>query len=376
MRTSRAHRRIQTRVVGAAIIAVVLLVLPAGATAKPRIQPPDRNHVGKRTLTIRDGHPTARGKRILQTALVKARHGASRRAAIHAADYGGDYPTATGESVTILESDSYAPDDAANQSWADFVASLLHNWELSTVTVYFAPYDEVTALCSDEADACYFPDLQAIVMPGEEPPDGTPLEELVMHEYGHHVANNRENPPWDAFTWGPKRWASYEGVCPAVRAGLAFPGDEGLNYADNPGEAFAESYRVANGGSASWDLVDPSWYPDSTDFAKIRRDVLQPYTRGSTSTWTGKFGPGGGRWRYVMIDTPLDGTFVVKLHSHGTLDGDLYVYNAANDKLVAKRTTNARSETLRTTICGPAKVEVDVYRYGGFGSFSVDVTRP
>src|SRR5439155_24542812 len=104
--------------------------------------------------------------------------------------------------------------------------------------------DEVTSICSSDADACYDPQSETIVLPGEPPPDATPVEELAAHEYGHHVANNRDNPPWDAETWGPKRWASYEGVCPRVRNGTAFPGDEGANYDLNPGEGFAESYRV------------------------------------------------------------------------------------------------------------------------------------
>lgn len=355
------------RFIGAlAVAALLALSVPAGAAAKPKIQPPDRSRVGKRPVRIRDGRPTKAGQRLLKKGTLRSQ-GIS----------GGDYDVGNGETVRILESPSYDPDPGFDQSWADFFASLLHDWELSSVTVYFAPYEEVTTLCSVDADACYYPQSDTIILPGSDPPDGEPLEEVAIHEYGHQVGNNRDNSPWDGMWWGTKRWASYEGVCPRVRAGTAFPGDEGELYALNPGEAFAESYRVVNGGQFPWGIVDDSWYPDPTDQDLITADVLNPYTGPTTRSWTGNFKRGStNRTRYANVATPLDGTFVVRLHSHGTLNGDLYVYDASDGSFVAKRATTARSETLRTTVCGPAKIEVDVYRRAGWGSFSFDVTRP
>jgi len=67
---------------------------------------------------------------------------------------------------------------------------------------------------------------------------GVPLEQILAHEYGHHVSANRSNPPWQAVDWGPKRWATYLGVCPHAVRGEMFPGDEGAAYELNPGEGW------------------------------------------------------------------------------------------------------------------------------------------
>src|SRR5207249_3734012 len=79
----------------------------------------------------------------------------------------------------------------------------------------------------------------------------------------------RINPPWRALTWGTKRWASYMNVCAKTVSGQLHPGNEGNAYQLNPGEAFAEAYRVLNEqregiASPEWDLVDPSLRPDAT----------------------------------------------------------------------------------------------------------------
>ena len=62
--------------------------------------------------------------------------------------------------------------------------------------------------------------------------------------HGHHIAANRSNAPWLALDWGTKRWATRMSICARRGARTAFPGDEGDNYSLNPGEAFAEAYRV------------------------------------------------------------------------------------------------------------------------------------
>ncbi len=56
--------------------------------------------------------------------------------------------------------------------------------------------------------------------------DSVPAEEVATHEYGHHVAFNRDNVPWLAVEWGSKRWASYANICSRARAGSVYPGDE------------------------------------------------------------------------------------------------------------------------------------------------------
>jgi hypothetical protein len=152
-----------------------------------------------------------------------------RLASARVADaHGGVYTVASGEQVKVYVSESYPIDDSLNQHWAEFMAKLVHGNEISKLTVYVAPMPEVQALChSTEADGCYLLDQQEMVVSGETPPDGAPVEEIVAHEYGHHVALNRSNWPWQAALWGTKRWASYVQVCARVVAHTAFPGDEG-----------------------------------------------------------------------------------------------------------------------------------------------------
>jgi hypothetical protein len=152
----------------------------------------------------------------------------SLAAARLAASHGGTYTTASGDQVKVFVSDAYPVDESVNQGWADFVAALLHGKEIAKVTMYVAPFSEMQTVCqSTEADGCYLFQSEQIVVPGEAPTDGVPVEEIVAHEYGHHIALNRSNWPWPAVEWGTKRWASYENVCARVLAHTAFPGDEG-----------------------------------------------------------------------------------------------------------------------------------------------------
>src|SRR5206468_2326437 len=62
---------------------------------------------------------------------------------------------------------------------------------------------------SQEVDGCYFPATGDIFAVGEDTPWST-VEEVVTHEYGHPVANNRLNDPWPAIAYGTKRWSTYE----------------------------------------------------------------------------------------------------------------------------------------------------------------------
>ena len=219
-------------------------------------------------------------------------HPTSVRSVARSSWWGGPVVTSTGETVTIYVSDRFDQDESIRLSWANFFAWLYHGSELSRITIYQAPLDEVEEICGPEAAGCYSPSRGILVFPGDV---GTgPESDIGAHEYGHHIAANRQNDPWPAVDWGPKRWASAVGVCARVAAGTAFPGDEGDHYTLNSGEAFAEAYRLLNiqrGGTwANFPLiVDSSFAPTPDSLAAALNDVQQPWSAPTSSSWDGQF---------------------------------------------------------------------------------------
>ena len=156
---------------------------------------------------------------------------------------GGRYDVAGGEAVTVFVSDAYSADPTAGQRWANYLGSLVHGSELADVEAHIVTPDEVGDMCGADALGCYGND---VLIASGEPVEGVSPEQVVAHEYGHHIAHHRANPPWRAVDWGTKRWATHAGICPRAAQGQVFPGDEDWRYALNPGEAFAESYRILN----------------------------------------------------------------------------------------------------------------------------------
>jgi len=234
--------------------------------------------------------------------------------------WGGPTTAADGESVTVYVSDGYPVDPTVQRAAADFLTQLYHGSELSSVTVYLAPLPEVQSVCGRGTGGCY--KRGQIVSTGDPLSDGTSAVNVLAHEYGHYVADNRNNAPWDAVLWGPKSWATAAHVCTREAAGTAFPGDEGANYRLNPGEAWAETFRMLNYEKQTWPdwimtdwkVVDQSFYPDAAELSAARDDVLQPWQRPSMVPWNGRLRtvrPKGHAARIPpvkqIISTPLDG---------------------------------------------------------------------
>ena len=140
--------------------------------------------------------------------------------------WGGPSVASTGEAVTVYLSDAFPQDESARATWVNFFAWLHHGSELPSLTVYVALLSEVQSYCGPEAGGCYSPARRILVIPGDLDP-GVDFD-IAAHEYGHHVAANRRNDPWDPNGYGPKRWATYASVCARAAAGTAFPGDEAL----------------------------------------------------------------------------------------------------------------------------------------------------
>jgi hypothetical protein len=287
----------------------------------------------------------------------------TRRLAAQPGAWGGVYTAKSGAKVTIYSSRYYPVDPAANQSAADFVDSLVHSSEISAVKIYFAPREEVGILCySGDADGCYFPASNEIITIGEDTEWST-VEEVLAHEYGHHVANNRDNSPWPAIAYGTKRWATYEGICAKEGTGLAFPGDEGEHYFSNPGEAFAESFMHLN--VVKLGLPQPQWFydplfaPDAAALAAIEKDVLKPWKEDTIKRWRGRFSRRGQQKTYTF-KTPLDGVFAAEVL--GPRGSKLRITGAAD----VKRISPSLSAAL---ICGQRSVTAR-FSAGAAGRFA------
>jgi hypothetical protein len=290
-------------------------------------------------------------------------------AAIHW--WGGRYTVGDAASVDVRVSAAYASDPGAAQRWADFFASLVHGPELGLLKAYVAPLDEVQAICHADALGCYGDDQLVTV---GDASGGIAPESVAAHEYGHHVANHRLNPPWRAIDWGAKRWASSMDVCARAAEGTAFPGDEGAGYRLNPGEAFAESYRVLNerdrGLPFSWPILDQSFVPGQEALAALRADVLTPWSSATTHTIRARF-LRGRRVLSTRVSTPLDGQLSV------AVPGSFDVQLIDRGRSVASAVwSSGGGRSLDYRVCGGRSFELRVTRGGAARNVALRVTQP
>ncbi|MDQ3380380.1 MAG: hypothetical protein M3546_08660 [Actinomycetota bacterium] len=291
---------------------------------------------------------------------------------------GGPVTASTGEVVEVYVSDALPAETP--EKWAEFLVQLTHGPELDRLTSNIASLDEVQDLCGARALGCY--SGNEMVSLGEPAPDGTTPEEVVRHEYGHHVAWHRLNTPWRAVDWGPKHWASAATVCPRVTRREAFPGNEGSNYAQNPGEAWAEAYRLmderkAGITTASWPIIASSFFPDEAGLLAAERDVLQPWTVNQKSVFRRSFAKGAKKVWWIALPTPLDGELVLSatLPRAGLHDVSLV---AANRSTVVKRAqwVSQRVKRLASGVCGQRSLFVRVTPSGAAGQVTVTVSKP
>jgi hypothetical protein len=258
------------------------------------------------------------------------------------------YTTSTDEQVDVSVSKSYPADQSIGQHWADFFAALPHGSELPLLKAYIAPLQEVQAICGGSAVGCYGDDQLVLT---NETALGFAPEEVARHEYGHHIALNRSNAPWPAFDWGPKRWATAAGICQRVRWNDAYPGDESLLYRLNPGEAFAEAYRVLvdtrlGDAHPAWPLVDASFYPDQAALDAIEQDIVLPWTTPAAY----RFHVGRQLWEH-RLTTPLDGTLTVHLSGPARL-------SLIGDDGQPIQPTQQRTRTVTYQVCGQRAVTI------------------
>jgi hypothetical protein len=286
--------------------------------------------------------------------------------------------TADGETVRIhLSKTLYQrTDTTVAQNWADFLDSLVHGSELATLDAYLLTLREVQNVCGPGALACY--GNNEIVAPAEDPEFDLSAESVIAHEYGHHVAAHRLNNPWEAIETGTKRWASHENVCLKTRRGVYFPGAEDRQrYFYNPGEGFAEAYRVLNEHKlgvqeASWDIVTDQFYPDSTALTLLEQDVTSPWTRNTTLARSGAVSA-RVKSRGFVVPTLLDGRFSVRLTSSAKAKFRLDILSPTSKSLAHR---SGKSPSASALVCGERALRVRVNRVSGAGAFRLAISRP
>jgi hypothetical protein len=275
----------------------------------------------------------------------------------------------------IQVSRSSAPDPAGDQAVVDQLGSLLHGTELSDLSVHIGAPAEIAELCGGAAVvACYATDEAKMYLPDQPEDEDLPLQYVIAHEYGHHLAARRSNAPWDALDWGPKHWASAMRVCDHVRAGLLFPGNQGAHYGDDPGEGFADAYARLNVPAPPW-VFSALLLPGDHAFAAIRRDVLAPWTGPRTRTFRGRLARNRGVQRFTLplkLDGDLTATLTARrpgLSAQVELEGESFA--------TAARLGPERS--LRAPWCRPSgseRIRITVRRRDGAGRFALRVTFP
>jgi hypothetical protein len=347
-----------------AAAAVTALMAAAVAQSAPtrRLKSPELDQIGRASAPIADSIISAPTTRAL------APNGY----------WGGQYRTVAGETVTIYASNSYPMDPALAQRWADFLASLVHGSELSTVTVLLSTPTQISSVCGTDALACYSARGALLYAPGEDPSSELSAEAVVAHEYGHHVAANRLNNPWDALDWGPKRWASSVQVCARTKKGDLAPGAEDpVRYEQNPGEGWAETYRVLSQRKlglpeSPWDIVTQALYPTDAALTAAEQDVTTPWASDTTTLRTGSV-TRTSRTRTYTVSTPLDGTLKVVLRSSAGLRLALDVYTSSTRVAHA---TGGGTFSRSATVCGARSYRLRVTELTGRGSFRLSLTEP
>jgi len=292
--------------------------------------------------------------------------------------WGGQYRTSTGELVTIYASNSYPVDPALGQRWADFLASLVHGPEISTVTVLLATPTQIGRVCGSDAVACYSPQGAVLYTPGEDPGTDLSAEAVITHEYGHHIAANRSNAPWSALDYGPKRWASSMQVCASTRSGELFPGAEDAgHYTLNPGEGWAETYRVLNErkagvAEAPWQIVTQALYPTAAALTAAEQDVTNPWQAGTTTTQIAALSR-TRKTRTFTVATQLDGTLKMTLKHSAGMRLSLDVLASSTR---AAHVVSAGVVSRTFAACGARSYRFRVTDLAGRGSVSLTVAKP
>jgi len=290
------------------------------------------------------------------------------------------YATPDGQTVDVTFAPGYTPDPAVAQSYVDYLGSLPHGSELAKLHVLLATPEDVLKRCggNDGTLACYTAANHTMTVPGQQVDSNTGVTTnyVIAHEYGHHIAAFRDNPPFETLDYGPKYWASYGMVCNRSIERKLFPGDERGNYLRNPGEAWADTYAHLAFPDVSWQY-SALLRPDATGDALARKDVLTPWTKSVSKTFKGTFTATSSNARRFSFMLTLDGTMTVQLKGPAGTNYDLALLSGGK---VEDRTRTAGSGDRISYPDGACRqrpsetITVSVARRHGSGPFTVKVS--
>ena len=226
------------------------------ARARPRRRP--RPHAPQPLLRLRR---TGAASSIASLARPPA---PPRRPASATPEYGRTRP-ATARRVAVTFAPGYAPDPAVAQSYVTFLgqpAPRQRAVEAACLHRHARRDRRRAAAASTARWPATRPPTHTMTVPGRA---GRPRAAAsrpptcIAHEYGHHIAAFRDNPPFDALDYGPKYWASYEhGLQPRPQQ-AAVPRQRGPpTTCATPARRGPTRTRTSRSPTCPWQFTEPA----------------------------------------------------------------------------------------------------------------------
>ena len=293
---------------------------------------------------------------------------------------GGPITTSTGETVDVQVSTALPADTSTPESWAEFLTGLTHGPEISLLTVYIVTFDEAQQICGLERTRVLRPRRA-----GRARRAGAGGRDSRGGRATRVRAPRRASPaehPVGSDRPGAQAVGERDGRLCTRRAPRGLPGDEGPNYSLNPGEAWAETYRLmtereAGITTATWPIISQSFYPTAAALQAAKQDVVSPWVKPRTLAFTRVFGRKTAKVWWIRLATPLDGDLRVSATVPNGATSEVALVGADRRAVVRRaQWVSQRVERLTGSVCGQRSFFVRVSQKGALGRVRVSVTAP